>query len=114
MVVVASPLTPRFYDFLNRVPFSNVMCLPKANDAEPQRVAVSALFPLLSDPVVLPEGQVVQQSRGNLFIADWRAMVDKLRREDRPIHFFERVETMPGASRANLVHGLARGAKLRD
>jgi hypothetical protein len=106
MVVVASPLTQRVYDFLDRVPFSNLMYLPKAHDAEPQRVAVSALFPRLSGQVVLPEGRVVQQSRGNLLLADWRAMVDKLRREDRPIRFFDRLETMPGASLATLAHGL--------
>jgi hypothetical protein len=113
MAVVASPLSQRVYGFLGRVPFSNLMYLPKVNDAEPQIVAVVALFPR-SGEIALPEGRVVQQSRGNLVPADWRAMVDKLRREDRPMRFFDRLENMPGASRASLANGLSRGAKLGD
>jgi hypothetical protein len=114
MVVVVSPLTPRVYDFVNRVPFSNVMYLPKADDAEPQRAAGSALFPRLSDQFVLPESRVVQQSRGSFSIADWRGMVDKLRREDRPIRFVDRLERMLGPFQASLAPGFARRAKLRD
>ena len=114
MVVVASPLTGRVYDFLNRVPYSNLMYLPKLNDADPQSAAVVALFPRLSGEVALPEGRVVQQSRGNLLPADWRAMVDEMRREDLPIRFSNRLEALAEARQATLAYGLPRGAKLRN
>src|SRR5262249_20738119 len=67
------------------------------HDAEVQHVLVSALVPR-DDPGYseLRERRLLQQTHGDLLLNDWRTLVSRLRREDRPIRFYERLDGVAG------------------
>jgi hypothetical protein len=78
--------------------FSTVLRLPKHTASAPG-VLVTVLTPRHSPE---PAGWIRQYCRpiaevsGWLRIADRNALVDTLRREDQPIHFYRKVENVPG------------------
>jgi hypothetical protein len=78
--------------------FSTMLRLPK-HAASPPGVLVTVLTPRHSPE---PAGWIRQSCRsiaeisGWLRIADRTALVDRLRREDQPIHFYRKVENVPG------------------
>jgi len=78
--------------------FSTVLRLPKRSAGAPG-VLVTVLTPRHSPE---PAGWIrrccrpIAEVLGQLRIADRNALVDALRREDQPIHFYRKVEKVPG------------------
>jgi hypothetical protein len=102
---LVTPLGDAMYRLCTAVEASHFLFLPKQNEAEAQQVLLITLSQVANAPAdrPLPPGSsVVQRTRGNLFLADKRLLVDKLRREDPPMRFVANVADMPrpgGAAR---------------
>lgn len=99
MVAMVSPAGAALDAFCFHVPFYSVMYLPKSQPDEHQQMMVAALMPSGSvrlDAEMPPGSNLVQRIRGTLQRADWHVLIDKMKREDRPMHFYARYEDMPG------------------
>jgi hypothetical protein len=104
LVTLVSPLGKPLEDFFDHVTFHSLMYLPRLNPSAAQLAEVVALVPPdgpKSYPSILPDSRVLQRLAGDLFLADWPALVAKLRREDRPMRFYAKMRDMPGVTLPN-------------
>lgn len=86
-------------DFHDRVPYYGVLFLPRAHSNDGDRVLMSAVIPPdgpRSYAALHPECTVVRRIRGTLQQVDRKGMVEKMRREDRPMRFYRQLSEMPG------------------
>jgi len=84
-----------------QVPFGSLLYLPHTVPAESGSVLITALLPSdrpRSYASIHPACREVNEIRGSLFLTDINVMVDKLRGEDRPMQFYQRLEDVPGAT----------------
>ncbi|HEY2844666.1 MAG TPA: hypothetical protein VGJ09_13490 [Bryobacteraceae bacterium] len=99
LVAFTSPQNAALEAFGAQFPFHSVMYLPKLKPQDDQEAIVAALAPAsylrLYDS--MPRGsRIVQRVRGRLESADARALLDKMKREDGPIHFYANYRDVPG------------------
>jgi len=88
-------------DFHDRVPYYGVLFLPRLHPNDTDRVLMSALIPPggpKSYAMIHPECAVVRRIRGFLQPVDRKALVEKMRREDRPMRFYHQLSEMPGVA----------------
>jgi hypothetical protein len=84
-------------DFRARVPYSNVLYLPRQHLEDVDRSVVTALIPTdgpRSYAELHPECGIVLRIRGFLSPVDRKALVEKMRREDKPMLFYRQLSEM--------------------
>ncbi|HEV2688634.1 MAG TPA: hypothetical protein VGV35_08775 [Bryobacteraceae bacterium] len=98
LVTLTCPAALR-WDYRFHVPYSSALYLPRLHPNDADRVVITALVPPDGPPpytTLHPECQVVQRIQSFLTPVDRRALVEKMRREDRPMRFYRQPNHMPG------------------
>jgi len=98
LVRLVCALDPNKNEFWLRMPVSGILLLAQPLGRKPQEALVHMIIPpdLGHPETVRPDCRVLPEIRGSLDVVDHRAMVERLRQEDKPIRFYEHLEDMPG------------------